>query len=221
MIQHIIQGLNIMHDYRSKPNAVPEDTPLLDVFVIKLYAAPCRFAEPPPSPPAHTDATATTAHVNEAHTAIVCSTTKPLSPHQQTVIEYRNLRALAPNKRSGLTRLAASTIDFLNKTSNAKSPSHVLQLRSEKKSLVHSLESWLKELELARQSDMKPVRPEPVPLYFMRLFHQILKIVVVGALESSPEVRAQLRVENDRLQNMAIVTDEKVRKAYGVRSSEV
>jgi hypothetical protein len=56
MAQHIIQGLITMHEYRARPSFVAanrlvpahhDQLPFLDIFVIKLFAAPCKFADPP------------------------------------------------------------------------------------------------------------------------------------------------------------------------------
>lgn len=66
MSVHIIRGLNIMREYRVRPYISLEnvlmpkkfdDLPFLDVFIIKLLAAPCMFTEQPPTyltPPAET-----------------------------------------------------------------------------------------------------------------------------------------------------------------------
>jgi hypothetical protein len=74
------------------------------------------------------------------------------------------------------------------------------------------LESWLIELELV-QTSIKPPGPELLAVSFMRLFHLILKIVLLGALDSSPDLQAELRTDNDRLQGVADNIAERV-KAY-------
>ncbi|KAK9238110.1 hypothetical protein V1525DRAFT_441174 [Lipomyces kononenkoae] len=200
MAQHIIQGLSIMHEYRARPNFVAanklvpahhDQLPLLDVFIIKLFAAPCKFADSP-----------ATADISRT-TVSVCS----MSP--QTV-ESRNLRTIAPDMRTELTRIAASTLEFLGKVSHVESAGNALRLLSEKASLLDSLESWLIDLELVH-TDIRPPGPELLSVSFLRLFHQILKIVLLGALDSSPN--AELRTENDRLQGVASNVEERV-KAY-------
>lgn len=55
MIRHMIQGLGNMRQYWARPafaghTLVPaNDTqlPYLDVFIVKMFVAPCKFAEPP------------------------------------------------------------------------------------------------------------------------------------------------------------------------------
>ncbi|KAH7137017.1 hypothetical protein B0J13DRAFT_587133 [Dactylonectria estremocensis] len=204
MAQHIIQGLRIMHEYRARPTFVAANElvpahhgqlPFLDVFIIKLFAAPCKFAEPP----ATTDISGTTVSV--------CL----ISPHQQP-LKSRHLRTIAPDMRTELTRIATSTLEFLGKVSHAESAGNALRLLSDKASLLDSLESWLIDLELAR-TEIRPPGLELISVSFMRFFHQILKIVLLGALDSSPDVYAKLRTENDRLQGVASNVGERV-KAY-------
>ncbi|RYO95277.1 hypothetical protein DL762_000160 [Monosporascus cannonballus] len=194
MAQHIIQGLRIMHEYRARPNfdaankLVPahhDQLPFLDVFIIKLFAAPCKFADPP----ATADVSGTTVSV--------CL----ISPHQQP-IESRDLRTIAPDMRTELTRIAASTLEFLGKISRIEEAGNALRLLSEKASLLDSLESWLIDLELV-QTEIRPPGPELLSVTFMRFFHQILKIVLLGALDSSPDLYAKLRTETDRLEGVA------------------
>jgi hypothetical protein len=55
----------------------------------------------------------------------------------------------------------------------------------------------------------------------MRVFHLVLKIVLLGALDSSRNLTAQLQTENDRLQHMADNLGEQIKdhRAWGgVRS---
>ncbi|KAL3299760.1 Zn2/Cys6 DNA-binding protein [Colletotrichum asianum] len=56
--QHLVKGLGIMHEYGARPSLIGADRlipashgkiPLLDVFVIKLFIAPCKFADAPAS----------------------------------------------------------------------------------------------------------------------------------------------------------------------------
>jgi hypothetical protein len=204
MAQHITQGLRIMYEYRARPTFVVPNTlvpahhdqlPFLDVFIIKLFAAPCKFAEPP----ATADISGTTVSV--------CL----ISPHQ-TPVESRDLRTIAPDMRKELTRIATSTLEFLTKVSHVESAGNALRLLSDKASLLDSLESWLIDLELVR-TEIRSPGPELISMSFMRFFHQILKIVLMGALDASPDLYAELRTENDRLQGVASNVAERV-KAY-------
>ncbi|KIW89183.1 uncharacterized protein Z519_10035 [Cladophialophora bantiana CBS 173.52] len=204
MAQHIVRGLRIMHEYRARPTFVAADKlvpahhgqlPFLDVFIIKLFAAPCKFADPP--------ATVDTGETTVSECLI--------SSHQHPV-ESRNLRTIAPDMRTELTRIAASTLEFLGKVSQVESVGHALRLLSEKAALLDSLESWLIDLELI-QTEIRPPGPELISVSFMRFFHLILKIVLLGALDSSPDLYAKLRTENERLQGVAHHVGERV-KAY-------
>lgn len=202
MAQHIIQGLHIMHEYRARPNFIAPNKlvpanhaqlPFLDVFIVKMFAAPCKFADPPPTP----DISGTPVPV--------CL----IGPHQQPV-ESRPLRTIVPDMRTVLTRIAASTLEFLAKVSHVESAGDALRLLSEKASLLDSLESWLVDLELV-QTDSRTPSPELISVSFMRLFHQILKVVLLGALDCSPDLYAELRSENERVRAVASNVGERVK----------
>lgn len=200
MARHMIQGLSIMHEHRPRPtlNAanrlVPARharIPLLDVFIVKLFAAPCKFTDRP----AETD-------TGGKATAVFFA-----SPHHHQSAESRNLRKIAPDMRTGLTQIAATTLDFLGKVSRVESAAQALQLLSQKTSLLDSLQSWLDDLELVLLNTSHP-QPEPLSVSFMRAFHQILEIVLLGALDSSPDLNAELRTEIERLYRIASICEE-------------
>jgi hypothetical protein len=212
MAQHIIPGLRILHEYRTRPFLVAgnilvpayhDELPFVDVFIIKLFAAPCKFAESPAT--VDTDGTALP----------VC----PFSPHQQPD-EPHDFRTIAPDMRTELTKISASTLVFLSKVSNVESAGNALQLLSEKANLLESLDSWLAYLELA-QARARPPGPELLSVYFLRFFHQILRIVVLGALDSSPDLCAQLQAENDQLQSVACNVGKRVQAYRTGRGPEV
>ncbi|KAL8787256.1 MAG: hypothetical protein Q9195_007866 [Heterodermia aff. obscurata] len=204
MAQHIIRGLRIMHEYRVRPSldatnklmpARPDRLPLLDVFIIKLFAAPCKFADPP-----------ATTNINGRRVSV-----DSISPHQQP-LESRGLRTIAPDMRTELTRISTSTLEFLGKVSKVELIGNALHLRSEKAALLDSLESWLINLEVIQTKTRHP-GPELLSVSFMRFFHLVLKVVLLGALDSSPDVDTKLQTENDRLQSVANNVGERV-KAY-------
>lgn len=208
MAQHIVQGLRIMHEYRARPNFgvgdefVPgsrEQLPLLDVFVIKLFAGPCKFAETP--------ATFDSSEI----TASIC----PLSPGQPP-LESHQPRTIAPEMRTELTRFAASTLAFLEKVSHVDSAENALRLLSEKMSLLGSLETWLVDLEIIHM-EVGPPGHEPLSVSFMRLFYHVLKIILLGTLDSSPDLDAKLRAEKEQLQAISSNVDKRA-KAYWKRS---
>lgn len=191
-----------MHEYRARPTfggantlvpAHPGRLPFLDVFIIKLFAAPCKFADRP-----------ATAEANGTSLSRCL-----ISPHQQPV-ESCNLRRIAPDMRTRLTEIATSTLEFLGKVAQVESVGIALRLLSDKAALLDSLESWLIDLDLV-QTKVKTPGPELISVCFLRFFHIILKIVVLGALDSPSDLYAELRTENDRLQGIANDVSERVR----------
>lgn len=194
MARHIILGLNIMHEYRARPsfvspnNFVPanhDQLPLLDVFIIKMFAAPCKFTDP----------------------SAVVEASGTLS-HQQSA-ESHDLRTIIPDMRTELKRVSALTLDFLDRVSRIGNEGAALQLLPEKTALLNSLESWLINLESV-QVELQPLRSEPISVSFLRIFHSILKLVLLGALDFSPSIYAELQTENDRLQALANNVGERV-----------
>ncbi|KAH7389739.1 hypothetical protein DE146DRAFT_725578 [Phaeosphaeria sp. MPI-PUGE-AT-0046c] len=194
MAQHIMQGLNIMHQFRARPylNAdrilIPAHgapLPHLDVFLIKMFSAPCKFAD------------ASVKHNGDEGATPVCpiSSSHGLGGHHP----HRNI---APDMRGGLTRIATMTLEFLNKVSQVRSVSDALQLVSEKVSLRRSLDSWLNDLDGVQPRGTSP-STELISVSFLRLFHQTLLIIVLGALESSSNVGLCLEVEHASLQHIA------------------
>ncbi|KAL2433159.1 Transcription regulator lscL [Exophiala dermatitidis] len=195
LAQHIIRGLRIMHEYRARPGFVAanilvpahhDQLPLLDVFLIKLFAAPCKFTDPP-------------ATANQSRTTVPVFMIS--LPHQQ-LVKSRDHRTIAPNMRTELTRIAASTLELLDKISHVETAGKALRLLSEKAALLDSLETWLNDLERI-QREIRPPGPELLSVSFMRLFHLILKVVLLGTLDSSPDLYDKLQIENDRLQGVA------------------
>ena len=210
MAQHIIRGLGIMHECQARPglttanelvSAKHNQLPLLDVFIIKLFSAPCKFAES--STPAGPRATS----------AADCL----LSPPQDSV-PSQSLRTIVPDVRKELVNIAALMLEFLGKVSSVTMVDDALQLLPEKMSLLDSLDSWLAKIGL----NQTMIRSQcPISLSFMSFFHQILKIILLGALDSSPSICAQLRTENTRLLDIANDVAERTKsfeKHAGARS---
>lgn len=202
MAQHIIQGLRVMAEYRARPYLLAPDTlvsahhrqlPFVDLFIVKLFAAPCKFADP-------------SALVDPSGTSsVVC-----LSLQDQPAATSRDFPTIAPNIRTELTKIASTTTEFLNKVSQVKSIATALKLLCDKAALLSSLNSWLMSLDLV-QVQTECHGPESLSVSFMRLFHSVLKIIVLGTLDASPDTRAELQTENNRFQNLANNVDEKVR----------
>jgi hypothetical protein len=174
MAQHITQGLKITDEYRVKPALVPagilvpacrEQLPLLDIFITKLFAAPCKFAEPQ-----------VTANGRGGTSVAMCSTLS-----YQRSIEHCTLRTITPDMRKGLSAIATSTPEFLDKVSHVESRGSALQLLSEKASILGSLESWFLDPELIHP-DARNLNSEPYSVSFMRFFNHIPKVILVEAL---------------------------------------
>lgn len=204
MAQHIIRGLRIMHEYRARPaidtanQLVPashDKLPYLDVFIIKLFAAPCKFAELPA-------------------TSSTCSS----SPYQSPGGHIK-LPTIAPNMRTELVGIATRSLEYLEKVSQVKSVEIALGLLSEKAALLKSLGSWFTNLE-SLQAENKSSCPEPISTLFLRLFYSILKIVLLGALLSSPGLDAEIRVQSDRLTTVADDVGERL-KTYSMCSGTI
>jgi hypothetical protein len=198
MAKHIIQGLKIMHEYRARPYFVTTNRlnpahhnqlPLLDVFIIKLFAAPCKFADPP---------------VATETPSSVC----PISTYQNAT-ESPSLRTLAPDMRTELRRIAGLTLEFLSKLSLVDSIEIALTQMSERAALLDSLNSWLVNLEAIR-NETETYGFKPISTSFLRMFHLMLKIVLLGALDTSSDLNVTLRTENDRLQTLADNVGERV-----------
>jgi hypothetical protein len=182
MIQHVTQGLSIMREHHARPSldavgtlvpAHKDQLPLLDVFIIKLFAIPCKFTEP------------------QAATGMVVTTA---SEHHG---ECQEVRTLAPDMRTRLTRIAASTLSFLDKLLHVRTAAGALELLDEKAFLLGSLESWLVDTELLDAG------PELLSVSFMRLFHGVMRAILLGAIASSPDFDAELQIEKNRLRDIA------------------
>lgn len=210
MALHIIRGLGIMHEYRARPcfdavngTVVPahhEQLPLLDVFVIKLFAAPCKFTE----------------HTALAEGSRMASPEASVMPRQQPVKSH-DLRTIAPNLRTKLVRISSTTLEFLAKVSEVESAADALRLSSERGALLGALASWLSDLETA-QANVGLPGPEHLQVSFMRLFYLILRIVLLGALHYSPDVSAELQAEENQLQSVANDVGKRVRAFYRTSS---
>ncbi|KAJ4265998.1 hypothetical protein NW762_003971 [Fusarium torreyae] len=195
---HIIRGLSIMREYRGRPHlsttnrlipapAQYSQLPLLDIFIIKMFVAPCKFSEP-------------SAAVDSG------GVTPPAAS------ESCYVRLIAPNMRTDLKRIATLTMEFLTSVSQVKSPEDALQLVAKKAALLDSLDSWQDDVERTRMENQAQ-GPEPVSMFFLRFFHRILKVILFGALDSPPDLDAKLQIENDRLQGVANDVSERL-KAY-------
>lgn len=116
-----------MREYRARPYlmqgvlmpAKHNDLPCLDVFIIKMLAAPCKFTEQP--------------------TAEAMMMTPPA--------EVSTDRKIAPNMRTGIRKTAESAIGFLENVTLVKSRERADELLDERKSLLESVEQWYDAFE--------------------------------------------------------------------------
>ncbi|KAF5660691.1 transcriptional regulator [Fusarium heterosporum] len=197
---HIIRGLNIMREYRPRPyltggSLMPPrygGLPTLDVFIIKMFAAPCRFSEPP------------------------AKSTSMITPPAESPSD----RKLAPNMKTELMRIATSTLKFLSQISHARPETEISTLVNEKEALLNSLDVWVDALD-ALQAETQP-QEEPIQASFLRLFHLVLRIVLLGNLDSSTDLFTELRADNERLQDIANTVNERLKDynmRHGIKSS--
>jgi hypothetical protein len=207
MAQHMVQGLSIMREYRVRPSLDATGTTLLpsyhdhlsllDVFLVKIFAAPCKFAEPPRSAPA-------------SDKGVSDYPTPPLEADAESPTQ---LRVIAPDPRTNLNRIAASLLAFLNKASLVRSVEEAHQLLPERMSLLDALQSWLSELHPCNAST-KSTGPELLSLTFLRLFHRIMNVILLGVVFHSPSLVVELHKENSCLMEIAVGIDDRV-KAFG------
>ncbi|KAG8668313.1 hypothetical protein FPOAC2_07604 [Fusarium poae] len=130
---HIIRGLNIMREYRARPYlsdgnvlraANHKDLPSIDIFIIKFFAAPCKFTEQP-----------------------AVDIANMLTPPADVSTD----RKIAPNMRPGIRGIADLVIDFLGHISLIGSQPRATELLSEKSRLLDLLDSWLWDFEATQE----------------------------------------------------------------------
>ncbi|KAK5059787.1 hypothetical protein LTR84_009670 [Exophiala bonariae] len=208
MAQHIIRGLRIMHESRVRPTltatnslepAVYAQLPLVDVFIVKLFAAPCKFAEPPAI----------------GHSSGSTSPAYSITPPKTPVGSSQHCTIIAPNSREKLVALSTSTLAFLDKVSQVNSSGDAHRLLSEKAALLDSLDQWLSDLELL-QTKVDSPGPESISISFLRCFRLILKTILLGALDCSPKLHDRVQTETDQLQIIADGLTERL-KNYQMR----
>jgi hypothetical protein len=204
LAEHIIQGLGIMREHGARPRltfahellpAHHDKVPLLDVFIIKLFAAPCKFAEP---------------LVTSATSAITVDA-QPTSSHRESCASRKH-RTIAPDIRAKLTKIATATLAFLNKVSRVETAGEATQLLPDKATLQASLHSWLLELELNFMEAQHPSF-ELISVLFMRILHRILSIILRDALEVSQErgIPVEREVQDNYLRGLASSIEKRVK----------
>ncbi|KAK4500857.1 hypothetical protein PRZ48_009049 [Zasmidium cellare] len=200
MVQHILRGLEIMHEYGARPCLTREGRlapaysgplPLIDVFVLKLFLAPCLFKEKPT--PVGEDGERLLSL--DAGTADTC--------HHQP---------LDTKKRKQLGSLATETLVFLNDVRHLKSIQEAVQLLPKKAHLLQSLDEWLFDLNRL-QTHPGSTEKEPLAVLFMRVFQQLLRIFLLYALSSSSDLNSPVAIEKGQLLKLAGMVSTRV-QAY-------
>ncbi|KAK1993287.1 hypothetical protein LX36DRAFT_258613 [Colletotrichum falcatum] len=104
---------------------------------------------------------------------------------------------LRPTRGQGLLAgIAASTLEFLAKLARTDTAGEGALANScpRRRALPGSLGSWLPDLELVLAKTRRLGR-EVLSVYFLALFHLVLKILLLGAPGSSPDLDAELQIE--------------------------
>ncbi|KIH87302.1 hypothetical protein SPBR_04958 [Sporothrix brasiliensis 5110] len=211
MAQHIVQGLRILYEHQH-PNAAharprackdddAQDLPALDVFVIKLFAAPCKFADitfETPSSPGTTPSSASTDGSESGGSA-----------------SSWRLRPLAPDLSAELIRLALESLSFL---AGVRAGAPVSSLSSKKEYLLRSLATWHARLQ---REQLTTARAELLSILFLRFFHQTVRVVILSASRDVPDGAGLGYTEGSRseilddeyrqLQSIASIVGERVR----------
>ncbi|RGP71771.1 transcriptional regulatory moc3 [Fusarium sporotrichioides] len=191
---HIIRGLNIMREYRARPYLLStnvlmpanhKDLPSIDIFIIKFFAAPCKFTEPP---------------------------TKDITNMLTPPAEIPTDRKIAPNMRPSIRGIADLVIDFLSQVSLIESEQRAVELLSQKGKLLDLLNAWYGDFETA------PTAEEPTTVHscFLRLLYMIMRVVLLGTLDYKTDSDGKLKAENERIQDLADLINERL-KDYDMR----
>jgi hypothetical protein len=117
--------------------------------------------------------------------------------------------------RAELTKVATSTTALLERVTKTHSEEDTHLLLSKRRSLLDGLDSWLGALETL-QKETLPGEPESISDNFLRILYLILKIILLGTLETSPDLDARLREDSKQLQELANLVNERL-KDYDMR----
>lgn len=193
MAQHAAQGLRIMCHHHARAHldadnrllpASLEQLPLLDVFLIKLFLAPCR----------HTDVPGHAAHLNTSDLLALQNT---IATSDRTL----DHRRIAPDMGASLRRIALSLLDYLKEIPRVETSDEALNLRYEGLRLFQSLDAWLQALE--RDCSHARSTAELVTTNFERYHQQIMRMILMGTLNPPSRYDAQIAPEILQLQERA------------------
>ncbi|KAG7007541.1 hypothetical protein G7Y79_00009g026500 [Physcia stellaris] len=182
-IQHAVSSLRALREdletSGDNPAFVAQQTPSYDYglqqYSMALGGLAFSFSSPGSNVASSSSALSKVKHEYRARPGYFVTNKLVPAHHDQMPFLLMNLAIFARlHPTCGeLTMIAASTLEFLGKVSQVES------------------------------TEIRPPGSELISVSFMRIFHLILKIVLSGALDSSADLYAQLRTENDRLQGVA------------------
>lgn len=190
MATHMLRGLAIMTEHRARPTIVERDgekvlrptatgpeVPKLDLFLIKLFSAHCKFAE--------ASSRTTPALYSPA------SSGDESGDGDGAVIMRVAHRRIVPDTRAELIRLAERIAQFLGQVSRVTHIQAARQLLEIKKTLLDDLHKWASQPG-TRSGTSATSSHEPLTPMFSDLFRLLLEIVVLPVLDLRPADRLRL-----------------------------
>lgn len=202
MTQHIIRGLAIMHESRARPTLVYQPSrivspryaslPAIDIFIIKFFAAPCKVKDPTAS--------------GDADDVLRAALQTPSPGRTQ-------LRNVAPNLRTELTKIAAHAIELLSKASRTTSVAEAQLALADRDALLTALDDWARHADSPAEK-LGNSRNESISMGFLRLFHGLMRAILLSAVDSCPDQPVLLRNQHDHIQRIARSIQAKVDAAY-------
>ncbi|KAH6879513.1 hypothetical protein B0T10DRAFT_413068, partial [Thelonectria olida] len=166
--QHLLQGLRIMYQYRTRPGVsdsgrvVPShnpDFPHLDAFAIKLFAS----GYPGPT------------HMSTCERAQI----GPMTVNTNTL--------LCDQARSDLCALSVHVLQFLSRVTDLRSHSQVAELKMRRAQILDCLQSWEQMYSKTVQEIMvgMPAIKVRFGTAFSLLLYRVLKVVISLAMSVS------------------------------------
>ncbi|RDW56594.1 hypothetical protein BP5796_13059 [Coleophoma crateriformis] len=202
-VQHLIRGLRIMYDYRTRPSVGSDgkflpaglpDMPNIDLFVIKLLAPPCAQAF-------HFYASSSEQKTHDGiATPFEFAMRSPVpSPERQFIFQHRTT----------LVALACSIAKLLARIPHTRTSTEALLLVNEKQILLDQLQDWFNQVKYLHFSDSRDDADSPLEQFthpgiaYLFFFYAILKIIMQLALTSSKTVLDELHPEFSMIEDIA------------------
>lgn len=196
MATHMLRGLAIMSEHRARPTIIERDgekvlrpaatgpeVPKLDLFLIKLFSAHCKFAE-----------------ASSKTTAALCSPASSGDDNRDgdgngdgagAVVARVAPRQIVPDTRAELIRLAERIAQFLGQVSHVTYIQAARRLLEIKETLLDDLHKWASQPG-TRSGTSATSSHEPLTPMFSDLFRLLLEIVVLPVLDLRPADRLRL-----------------------------